>query len=333
MKFLVIGLGSMGKRRIRNLTYLRVGEIIGFDPRADRRAEAADRYGIRMYDNFEAARGAGAHAWIISTPPDRHIEFARYAAQDGAHFFTEASVLSEGMDGLLDLLQGKRIVAAPSCTMRFHPSVVTIKTLLDKRAVGQVLTFIYHSGQYLPEWHPWEDYRSFYAARRETGGCREIVPFELAWLTWLLGDIRTLSCFRGKLSALDADIDDVYQLILRFGQGTLGHLTVDVVSRVPYRTFRLLGEHGVIEWAWSDKRVRLYRADDRGWTEFPEPPGIVEDGYLASEDMYIEEMRCFTEAIRGERLYPYTFADDKRILDLLYAAERSSDQGVHVRVG
>ena len=36
MKFLVIGLGSMGKRRVRNLQYLKAGEIIGFDLREDR---------------------------------------------------------------------------------------------------------------------------------------------------------------------------------------------------------------------------------------------------------------------------------------------------------
>jgi predicted dehydrogenase len=208
-----------------------------------------------------------------------------------------------------------------------------IKELVEHDAVGTPLSFTYHSGQYLPDWHPWEDYRSYYVAKRATGACREIVPFELIWLTWVLGDVETVSCFRGKLSALDADIDDTYQLLLRFKRGILGHMLVDVVSRVPYRTYRLLGEEGVIDWVWSEKKVRVFKADSRTWTEYSEPAGIAERGYLAAEDMYIEEMRQFVEAVQGVRDYPYTLAEDKRVLDLLRAAEQSSVEGKHVHLG
>lgn len=46
MKFLVVGLGSIGKRRIRNLQYIDAGEIIGFDLRADRCDETKEKFGI-----------------------------------------------------------------------------------------------------------------------------------------------------------------------------------------------------------------------------------------------------------------------------------------------
>ena len=39
LKIIVVGLGSMGKRRIRNLLKLGYCDIIGFDPRNDRRKE------------------------------------------------------------------------------------------------------------------------------------------------------------------------------------------------------------------------------------------------------------------------------------------------------
>jgi len=332
VKFLVIGLGSMGKRRIRNLQYLEAGEILGFDLREDRRKEAEEKYKIRTFGDFEEAMDENPDALVICTPPDLHMKYAMIAAQKNKHFFTEASVVDEGINKLMLLCKDKEIVAAPSCTMRFHPSVRKIKELVDVGAVGKPLTFTYHSGQYLPDWHPWEDYRKFYVTKKQTGAAREIVPFELVWLVWVLGDIETLSCFKGKLSKLDVEIDDVYQMLMRFKNGVFGHMLVDVVAKAPYRTFRLLGEDGVIEWDWMAKQLKVFTAKEKKWKEYPVEEGKPEEGYLAGEKMYIDEMNQFLKAIKSKEKYPYTFHEDKKILNLLYMAERSSEKGEHVKV-
>jgi len=49
MKFLIIGLGSMGKRRIRCLHKLGYENVVGIDPRDDRRKESIDFYDITAY--------------------------------------------------------------------------------------------------------------------------------------------------------------------------------------------------------------------------------------------------------------------------------------------
>lgn len=330
MKFLIVGLGSMGKRRIRNLQYLDAGQILGFDPREDRRKEAQEKYGIEVFEKFDHAMAEEPDALIISTPPDMHMEYALIAANNNKHFFTEASVVNEGMDELIALCRNKTIVAAPSCTMRFQPSIRVIKNLVESNKIGKVLAFIYHSGQYLPDWHPWEDYRTFYVAKRETGACREIVAFELVWLTWIFGEIAGISCLKDKLSSLEIDIDDIYQILVRSENNILGSLTVDVISRIPYRQLKLISEEGVITWDWSEKCVRVFTAKDKKWHTYVEEKGTVEKGYVVEEEMYIDEMRHFVNAITGKERYMYTFEQDKRILDTLYAAERSSIENVHV---
>ncbi len=332
LRFLIVGLGSMGKRRVRCLKHLGAGSIVGFDPRADRRAEAEQKYGIATVARIEDGFEGEPDAVIISTPPDLHTAYARMAGERDTHFFTEASVIAEGLDELMALCAGKPIVAAPSCTMRFHPLVRVMRDLVRDGAAGRILACTHHSGQYLPDWHPWEDYRAFYAARRATGACREIVPFELNWLTWVLGELTAVSCFNGKLSALEADIDDVYQILLRFEGPILGHLLVDVVARAPYRSCRLLGEEGVIEWVWQDRRVRLFSAADKTWTDYQEPSSTVEAGYINPEEMYIEETRAFVAAICGTAPYPFTLADDRRLLAYLAGIERSADEGARIDV-
>lgn len=333
MKFLIVGLGSMGKRRIRNLQYLKAGTIIGFDTREDRAKEAEGKYKIRAFTDFDDAMKENPDALVISTPPDLHMKYARIAAVNNKHFFTEASVVDEGMDELIKLCKGKKIVAAPSCTMRFNSSIQEIKKVVDEGEIGKPLAFTYHSGQYLPDWHPWEDYRKFYVAKRETGAAREIVSFELVWLTWVFGNIDTISCFNGKTSILDIDIDDLYQIIMRFKNGVFGHMQVDVVSRVADRSCKIFGEKGVIFWNWGED-VKVYMTKDKQWRSYQEEKGTSVEGYAEKikEEPYIEEMNSFVEAIRKSREYPYTIEEDREILKWLYAAEKSSKEKLHAEV-
>lgn len=332
MKFLVIGLGSMGKRRIRNLQYLEVGDIIGFDTRRDRRKEAEKKHGIETFDEFSKAMRDQPDAFIISTPPDLHVKYALEAVKNNKHFFMEASVVDRGMNKLIAECKKKKIVAAPSCTMRFHPSIKKMKEIVDGKNIGRVLLFAHHCGQYLPDWHPWEDYRKFYVAKKETGAAREIVCFELVWLTWIFGDINRVSCFKGKLSKLDVEIDDAYQIIMKFKSGAFGHMLIDVISRVPDRSCKILGEEGVILWDWG-VGVKVYTSKNKRWQDYPEKRGISVKGYdeKIKEEPYIEETKSFIRAIKKEAEYPYTLEEDKRMLELLYAAERSSDNEIHVK--
>ena len=334
MRFLIVGLGSMGKRRVRNLQFLKAGELAGFDPREDRRREAAEKYGIQTFGDFDEACSAfKPDALVISTPPDLHVRYAKLALENDRHYFSEASVVDDEMDELIALSrEHPQAVAAPSCTLRYHPSIQTIKLLVEGDEFGKPLLFTYQAGQWLPDWHPWEDYRSFYVSRRETGACREIVPFELSWLTWVLGPISVITGMRDKLSTLDADIDDTYQVLLKFRSGLLGHLLVDVIARAPVRSLRLCSEHATIEWDGAKGKVRLFRASTQAWEDIPEPERIQEPGYVYAENMYIEEMRDFVAACRGEKQWGYSLEDDKRVLNLLSLMEESSDKRTQTEV-
>ncbi len=329
MKFLIVGLGSMGKRRVRNLQRLGYADITGFDPREDRRQEATEKYGIATCGDWQQAEDMQVDAWIISTPPDTHLDYGFKAAERGIHFFCEANVTDDRTQAMIDKLAETGTVGAPSCTMPYYPGPKKIKELIAAGEIGKPLLFTYQSGQYFPDWHPWESYKDFYVSRRETGACREIVPFELAWLTELFGEIRTLTCLVDKVSDLDADIDDVYQLLMRFQNGISGHLLIDVVARPAVRLFRIHGAEGTLEWDHTAQCVRLWNCASSQWQNFPLEVGNVEQGYIHSEEPYVEEMADFTAAIKGEKPWGYSFAEDEKVLDLLVKAETSNETGKH----
>jgi predicted dehydrogenase len=313
----------MGKRRVRCLRRLGFADIVGFDLRADRRAEAAEKYGIATTGDWAAAAAERVDAWIISTPPDTHSAYGLRAVDAGVAFFTEANVDEPETPELIARLAQTGVVGAPSCTMRYYAGPRAIKAAVSAGRIGRPLAFTYHSGQYLPDWHPWESYTDFYVSKKQTGACREIVPFELSWLVDVFGDVRDLRALKAKVTDLATDIDDVYQVIVAF-DGLIGHLMVDVVARPAVRQFRLLGSEGTLVWDQTGGTVAIWTAQSGAWETNPLERGTVEPGYIHGEEPYVAEMADFVAAVRGERPWPYSYADDERILALLLRAERDA---------
>src|SRR4029079_1358657 len=132
-----------------------------------------------------------------------------------------------------------------------------------------------------------------------------------------------------KVSDLDADIDDVYQLLLRHSNGPIGHLCVDVVARPAVRMFRANGNDGTVEWDHGANQIRLWRAATGKWETIDLAAGTVESGYIHAEEPYVAEIADFVAAVRGERPWPYSFRDDKAILALLVRAEGRGDGTRH----
>lgn len=333
MKFLVIGLGSMGKRRVRNLLALgHQGNIAGFDPREDRRAEAK-KYEIELYNNFEEALNEfQPDAFLISTPPNLHMHYAFMAQQNNIHCFIEASVVdAEKILELAQRVKSQKLVMAPSCTMRYYPMPMKIKELINSGAIGKVLNYNYQTGQYLPDWHPWEKIEDFYVSNPDTGGCREIVPFELTWLNDIFGDSKPLACVRRKLTDMNADIDDIYHCILEYPNNVIGNLCVEVVSRPKAtREIRVLGAEGEIVYSADSNELRYINTSLDEWERISFETGTVESGYINPEEPYINEVRAYIDAIIDVQnarpsSYPNTLEDDYKILHTLYKLEDISE--------
>lgn len=331
---MVVGLGSMGKRRVRNLLAngIRKENIIGVDRRADRLAESSEKYGIRTCGEVLPTELGGVSALVISTSPDQHLQYAQLAARHGKHMFIEASVLADGLQELAADVEAKGLVCFPSCTMRFFAGPRRIAALLGEGAIGKVLAWQYQSGQYLPDWHPWEPITDFYVSNPPTGGCREIVPFEMVWLEPVFGRVLDIDARHAKLSDMPAAIDDIYMLQLRHEGDVLGQLIVDVLGRTAIRHLRVTGSEGTLEWDDSAKRIRVYRATSGQWQEENVGGGTLESQYINPEEPYIEEIRTFLECARTGTTPAYSLRDDVKILELLYAAEAADTTSRRVAV-
>ncbi|MEW6379011.1 MAG: Gfo/Idh/MocA family oxidoreductase [bacterium] len=324
MRFLVIGLGSLGKRRIRNLKYLQSGTIIGCDPRLDRRDETSQRYRIQTFEDFTEAMSHDPEALIISVPASMRLFYALEAAAANKHFFVEVCPKDGQMTELITWISERKIVAAPSCTLCFYPGPKKIRKLLHQGIIGQPLTFTYHCGQYLPGWHPAEDYWPFSDSRPGSTAYREIISFELAWLSSLLGGIEAICTSRRCVSRTRSGADAAassYHLLLRFRNGVCGHLLLNPTSKAPIQHMHFVGREGIIDWNNSEQLIKIYSTDNTLKHTEPLIRGCVENMYINPEEPYIDELRCFLEAVHGISPFPYTFEQHQNILTLLDQAD------------
>lgn len=321
MKVLVIGLGSMGKRRVRNLRALGLTGITGFDPRPDRRAEVEEKYAIATVGDWDTAAALDVDAWVVSTPPDTHVDYAFQAVARGRSFFLEVGVPDPRIGELMAAVAQAGVVGAPSCTMRYFPGPKRVKEILNTGLIGVPRVLTYHFGHYLPDWHPWESYKDFYVSKRSTGACREIVNFDLIWLTDLLGPVDGITAVRGRVGDLDCAIDDVYQTALRFKRGVIGNVLIEVMARPAIRRLWLGGSAGTVEWDHASNTVRLWTAASGGWEAENLAQGQVEASYIYAEEPYVAEMADFVAAVRGERPWPHPLAAESAVMDLVLALE------------
>ncbi len=326
-EYLIIGLGSMGKRRVRCLLHLGVPceAVTGMDLREDRRKEAEEKYGIRTVQTEEEIDFSRIVAVIVSLPPDRHYLGAQVAFRHQKPVFTEASVMLEDVRKIREGNQGG-VLVAPSCTMVFHPALKKIRELVKEGTYGKVCNFSYHSGQYLPDWHPWENVKDFYVSRRQTGGAREIVPFELTWITALFGYPRQVKGYYRKTRDVGCDIEDSYVCALDY-KDMVGSLLVDVVGRNGARNLLINLEEAQIQWRWDRRVIELYEAETGVWKYIEVDEELHEKGYNENigENMYIEEMEAFLSGIENREAFPNTVEKDMKVLALLEEVEGSDE--------
>lgn len=324
-KYLVIGLGSMGKRRIRCL--LTMGktkeQIWGLDLRADRREEVERLYGITTFEDENLINYDQIEAVIVSLPPDKHFIGARIAIDHNKAAFIEASVLYDDVERIIQY-NNRQVFIAPSYTMAFHPMIKMIKGIINSGQYGHVCNFSYHCGQYLPDWHPWEKVTDYYVGNRITGGAREIVPFELTWIVNLLGFPKEVKGYFRKTTELGCNIEDTYICSMDFGTFT-GSMVVDVVARYAIRNLIINLDKGQIQWNWDEKRIKLYNAKNKNWIYIEQPETVHQVNYNVNinENMYVEELSLFLEGIKNNKLYGNNLEKDIKILKLLNDIEDS----------
>lgn len=320
MKIMVVGLGSMGKRRIRLIRDLYPECcIIGVDGRSDRRQCAESEYAIRCVGNIEDIEDTPECAFVCTSPLS-HAAVISKCLSLGCHVFSEINLISDGYDENIALAKDKGVTLFLSSTFLYREETRYISDSISK---GKKYNYVYHIGQYLPDWHPWENYKDFFVGDKRTNGCREILAIELPWITRCFGRVIASSSVSDRLTGLNISYDDNYMIMLTHENGNKGVLIVDVVSPVAVRKLEAYTEGEYISWDGSPDSIKKFdpktgQAESISLSEEAEHI----DGYrtFIVENAYRNEIKAFFDVVDGARPV-YDFESDKEIISLIDSIE------------
>lgn len=294
-RFLVAGCGSIGRRHLRNLRALGAGPFLAFDPSPERRAEAERESGAETSGSLEALLETGIDAGLICSPSALHAEQA-LALAGRCHLFIEKPIATTYADALRvrDAVAGAPYACLVACNLRFHPGLAALKEALDGGAIGRPLSIRGEFGQYLPDWHPWEDYRRGYSARRELGGGAVLdLIHEIDLVRWLCGEYSEVQAICGRVGDLEIDTEDIGLLIGRTDRGVFCEIHLDYLQRSYTRSCKVIGTGGTLLWDAPSGRTTLLRPKE-------EPEVLCDFRDVDPNQMYLAEMRHFLRCIDGE---------------------------------
>lgn len=322
VKILIVGLGSIGRRHLRNLRALGERDILLFRThRATLPDEDLD--GLPVFTDLHQALAEKPDGVIIANPTAAHLSTALPAAQGGANLLIEKPVSHtlEGLDELKEALTLKHARAMVGFHFRYHPVLGEVRQILAEGSLGWTLSGRAHWGEYLPGWHPWEDYRASYAARADLGGgVTNTLSHPFDYLRWMLGEVVSVRAEMSKLSDLELDVEDNTEALLEFANGARVSVHLDYYQQPPSHTLDFACERGRILWNNADGSARILPADGQNSRLIIPPEGFERN------EMFLAEMADFVRLCRGENFEYCSLEDGIRVQEIVAAVRQSHAQ-------
>ncbi len=323
MRFMIAGYGSIGRRHLRNLRALGQDDIVLY--RTGKSTLPDDELaGLTVEYDLGAALAHQPDAVIIANPTANHLDVALPAAEAGCHILIEKPISHSlaGVAALGEALRqggGKLLVGFQ---FRFHPGLQKLAELIRQQIAGRPLSARVEWGEYLPAWHPWEDYRQSYSARADLGGGVVVtLSHPLDYLRWLLGEVNGLWAFTGKISDLEIEVEDIGEICLRFESGAVASLHLDYYRRPPVHRLEITCTEGLLRWDNADGAARWVKAED-GAEETYLPPVDFERNHL-----FLAEMQHFMDVMQGKAKPVCGLESGQRALELALAVHQSAAEG------
>lgn len=321
MKFLIAGFGSIGKRHFENLLHLGESDIVFY--RTHKSSLQTQELGdFPVETDLHDALRHNPDAVVISNPTALHLDIAIPSARRGCHLLIEKplSHTMDNVDTLRKIVDNKHVQVLMGFQFRFHPALKKIKSIIWEGEIGKPLSVRAHWGEYLPDWHPWEDYRKSYSARRDLGGGVILtLCHPIDYLRWLFGEIKEITSIVGYQSDLEIEVEDTAEIGFRFESGVIGSVHLNYTQIPPRHSLEIVGTSGTLRWDYYHNEVKLFPFDDER-TEKNEWQIILSDREFERNQLFLDEMKHFIEVVNGEASPVCRLEDGIRVLEIALQA-------------
>lgn len=321
-RYLVVSLGSIGRRHIANLRLLRPTSQI-----AVLRTSLLDLQGVLLpegathqFCKIEQALSFAPHAAIIASPSSIHLELANALVLAGVPVLVEKPLADSSacLKSFIDDALQRRAKAAVAYNLRFLPSLFETRAMLQANAIGEVLSVRAEVGQYLPDWRPNTRYQDCVSAQKELGGGALLeLSHELDYLYWIFGLPDSVMAHGGRLSTLELNVEDLVELCLEYSNPRrLINVHLDFLQRVPHRSCRFIGSQGTLVWNALSDSIDVFTVASGKWEHLVFP---MKD----RNQLYVDELAEFLSLSESKETRLPNLTEGYDVVAIVEAAKQS----------
>jgi len=319
-KVLIFGCGSIGQRHIKALK--KIDDIALAVCRTKKGFhKELDLGSIEEFSSEQNAFSWKPDYMIISNPTSLHLEYLFKAIDNGvknifvekplASNFTEIEKVSQGLDSYKSNI-------AVGFNLRFHPITKELKEIIGSRRYGKVLKASLKVGSYLPFWHPYEDYRETYVAKKELGGgALRTLCHEIDLAQCFFGQFKSVCGLVSKISNLEIDTDDNAFILADMVDNLKVEIKMDLLRPIPERKGEILFEKGLLRYNFNQLNIEYVSYQEKTWNK------VFSLDKYDYDSQYQDQMRDF---INNDYSQLCTFQEAKAVNKVIDLAERSQEK-------
>lgn len=301
LRFCIVGRGSIGTRHLKNLKHLSCDNIIAYSENSDKNKDNLyrEKYNVKTVYDLNELELLRPDAFIIANPTARHLEMAKIAVDMKSHILMEKPLSNNLKDAynLNDDLSKKNLVFLLGNNLRFHPALIAIKRLVTNNEFGEIYFARIMVGQYLPDWHLYEDYRNSYSAIKKLGGGVVLtLQHEIDYAYWLFGKFKGVKSYVRKISDLQIDVEDIASIIIETKSCKLIEIHLDYLQRPAKRSIQIQGSKGSVDYRFGDSDLGFYDFDKQEYNN------ILDLSNYDTNKMYLDELEYFIDSINNRNM-------------------------------
>jgi len=306
MKFLFVGLGSIGQRHLRNIKKLHpYSEILAYRT-LNRKISLSNnqkllktninkKYKIKLFKDYHEALAEKPDAVFICNPTSQHVKFALEAAKKKINIFIDKPISHnlKNLKNLKKIVKKNKTIFFVGYQLRFSEPLKFIKKIIEKENLGKLCGANIYNGEFLPDYHKYEDYKITTMAQKKLGGgVINSQIHELDYCLYLFGKPKRSFSKVGKYSQFKIDVEDYINSLIIFEKDNIAvNLTLDFFQRPPIRQMSITGTKKILKWYYYKNKIELF-------DYFKNKKKIITFGKFNRNQMFINQTKYFLNLLK-----------------------------------
>lgn len=305
-KIFFVGLGGAGQRHLRIFkdllpenveysAYRSTGKtpLLNPDFSVNYDISLEKKYDLILFKSLEEGLDNNPDLIVISTPSAFHFEVAKKAVERSINIFIEKPFSHDlvGFEEFRQLVIANNVYFFISFQRRFHPYLKKIKEIIEKGKLGKIINANFNVASYVPSWHPYEDYKEFYACKADLGGgvlLTEIHELDLCY--WYFGLPNDISCIGGNYSKITLDVEDTTHVTLEYNDFAV-QVNLCFMQQYNRRDLYISGTDGYVEWNEVGNNFKFINYSE-------EKEEVLSNPGFTNDEMFINQAKFFFNKLK-----------------------------------